>query len=46
MTNVLHIPISPAILVIAFGSFLMALQMLLEGFFPGLTDPDKKYGDA
>ena len=46
MTNVLHIPISPAILVIAFGSFLMAFQMLLEGFFPGLTDPDKKYGDA
>lgn len=38
MTNVLHIPLYPAILVIAFGSFLMALQLLLEGFFPGLTD--------
>lgn len=38
MTNVLHIPISPAILVIAFGSFLMALQLFLECIFPGLTD--------
>ena len=46
MTNVLHIPISPVILVIAFGSFLMAVQLLLESFFPGLTDIDETNGDA
>ena len=46
MTNVLHIPISPVILVIAFGSFLMAFQLLLESVFPRSTDLDETDGDA
>jgi len=46
MTNVLHIPISPFILVIAFGSFLMAFQLLLESIFPESIDFDKTNGDA
>ena len=46
MTNVLHIPISPVILVIAFGSFLMAFQLIMESFFRELTDLDGTNGDA
>jgi len=45
MTNVLHFPISPVILVIAFGSFLMALELLLESFFPEQTDLGESNGD-
>ncbi len=46
MTDVLNIAISPVILVIAFGSFLMAFQLLLECVFPGSAELDETDGDA